>query len=140
MNPLENEPEILHEVDKLLSLLLAQDDIQAFRQIQQRTKENKQLQRLEEAIKQAQKDAVLFGHYQKPEAQKEALAKADALTKEFNDRPIVAAYRERLNRADEILQYVSKEIQRQVNEAIEEETKNASKNEKYTNDGTISKH
>jgi cell fate (sporulation/competence/biofilm development) regulator YmcA (YheA/YmcA/DUF963 family) len=49
----------------------------------------------------------------------------------------VIAYREKLMEANDLLHYVTTSLQQQVNQAIEEEETNASKNEAYPNDGTI---
>lgn len=89
-----------------------------------------------EGIKQAQKDAVLFAHYGKPIAEKAAIANAEQLQAEFDAHPLVIHYREVLLEANELLYYVTNFIQSELNDYLEEE-KNASKNKKYTNDGTV---
>lgn len=120
---LENEPEIKKELDELLRLLAEHETVQAFQEIQERAMKNERLKNLEEQIKAAQKDAVNFAHYGKPEAEKQAVAKIQSLTKTFDEDPIVLAYRQALLEADELLQYMTTTFQRQVNQAIEEESK-----------------
>jgi cell fate (sporulation/competence/biofilm development) regulator YmcA (YheA/YmcA/DUF963 family) len=52
----------------LTALLGENEVITRFQQLQKRVAENDTLQQLEEGIKAAQKDAVQFAHYGKPEA------------------------------------------------------------------------
>lgn len=97
------------------------ETIVRYHEIEQRVKSNQQLTELEEHIKQAQKDAVQFAHYNKPEAERQALAEADRLKQEYDEHPLVIAYRERLIEADDLIQYLVKKIQRAVNDRLEEE-------------------
>lgn len=134
---LEQEPEVQQALEELLDLLSEHETIRAFKKIQAKARNNQHLKELEEAIKAAQKDAVQFAHYHKPEAEKAAVLRINELNKEYAEHPLVVAYREKLIEADDLLQYVTKQLQRQVNQAIEEGETNASKNEAYTDDGTI---
>lgn len=92
-----------------------------YQELQKRVAENDTLQELEEGIKAAQKDAVQFAHYGKPEAEREALKEADRLTKAFDEHPLVVAYREQLYEANDLLQHLTTMIQKEVNAALEEE-------------------
>ncbi len=113
-------------LEQLNQLLADYPAIKEFQEIQKQAKQNPRLLALEEEIKQAQKEAVQFAHYGKPEAEKEAIRKIDALTQEYNQHPVVQLYRESLAQANELLQYVTQTIQKKVNQAIEEGTKHAS--------------
>ncbi len=128
MGALEQEAEVQQALDQLLALLAEHDTIKEFKQIQTKARQNKHLKELEEAIKAAQKDAVQFAHYGKPEAEKEAITRINALNKAYAEHPLVVAYREKLIEANDLLQHVTTSLQRQVNQAIEEEENNASKN------------
>lgn len=112
-------------LEQLNQLLADYPAIKEFQEIQKQAKQNPRLLALEEEIKQAQKEAVQFAHYGKPEAEKEAIRKIDALTQEYNQHPVVQLYRESLAQANELLQYVTQTIQKKVNQAIEEGTKHA---------------
>ncbi|MFV0560675.1 MAG: YlbF family regulator [Enterococcus sp.] len=127
MDPLKNEPTIQAEVDKLSELLAKNETIRQFKQIEKRVAENNQLNQLIEEIKAAQKEAVQFAHYGKPEAEKQALAKADERTKAFNQHPLVVTYRERLMEANDLLHHLTDKLQYTINEVLEEE-EYASKN------------
>ena len=123
-------------LDELLEMLAEHDTIKEFKKIQLKAQQNQYLKELEEAIKAAQKDAVQFAHYGKPEAEKLAIQRINELNKEYAEHPLVVAYREKLIEADDLLQYVTSRLQRQVNHMIEEET-DATKNETYADDGAV---
>ena len=125
MNPLNKEPEIQVALEQLVDLLAEHDSIQEFQKVQQRALQNEKLQTLEEQIKQVQKAAVQFAHYDKPEAKKQANAEIDRLKKEYE--PLVISYRQKLLDANEILHYITDNFEKRVNDAIEEEDLNASK-------------
>ncbi len=127
MDPLNKEPEIQAALEQLVDLLAEHDSIREFKKVQQRALQNEKLQTLEEQIKQAQKAAVQFAHYDKPEARKQANAETDRLKKEYEDQPLVISYRKKLLDANEILHYITDNFERRVNDAIEEEDLNASK-------------
>ncbi|MGM0167869.1 hypothetical protein IGI39_002881 [Enterococcus sp. AZ135] len=116
---LANEAAVEAALSHLTALLGKNEEIIRFQQLQKRVEENETLQELEEGIKAAQKDAVQFAHYGKPEAEREALKEADRLTKEFDQHPLVVAYREQLYEANDILQHLTTMIQKEINAAIE---------------------
>ena len=103
MEPLNLDAQSNKELEKLLHLI-GQDEV---------------IQRYQ--IKAAQKDAVQFAHYGKPTAEKEAIQRADAKTKEFDEHPLVVAYREQLIEANDLVQHVTALIQYRVNEELEKE-------------------
>ncbi|MCD5002166.1 YlbF family regulator [Enterococcus saccharolyticus] len=121
VSPLEQEPEVQQALAKLIDLLSEHESIKEFKKIQAKAVQNEHLKELEAAIKAAQKDAVQYAHYNKPEAEKQAIERINALNKEYAEHPLVIAYREKLIEADELLQYVTSNLQRQVNQSIEEE-------------------
>ena len=109
------------ELAKLLELLEHNETIQKYKQIESRVKNNEKLTQLVEEIKRAQKDAVQFAHYGKPVAEQEALRRADALTAQFDEHPLVVAYREQLKEANDLLQHITSLIQRGINDQLEKE-------------------
>ena len=121
VSPLEQEPEVQQALAKLIDLLSEHESIKEFKKIQAKAVQNEHLKELEAAIKAAQKDAVQYAHYNKPEAEKQVIERINALNKEYAEHPLVIAYREKLIEADELLQYVTSNLQRQVNQSIEEE-------------------
>ena len=118
---LANEAAVDAALSHLTALLGENEVITRYQQLQKRVAENDTLQKLEEDIKAAQKDAVQFAHYGKPEAEREALKEADRLTKELNQHPLVIAYREQLFETNDLLQHLTTMIQKEVNKALEAE-------------------
>lgn len=128
MDLLHEEPEIHAALEQLVDLLDEHDLIKEFQEVQQQTQQNEFLQKLEEQIKQQQKAAVQFAHYDKPEAARQANAEIDRLKKEYDTHPLVLSYREKMFDANELLQHIIINFEKQVNGAIEEEETDASKN------------
>lgn len=116
---LEKEQQVQAELQRLNQLLDENEIIVRFREIEARVQQNEKLDELVEQIKQAQKDAVQYAHYDKPEAEKQALALADTLTKEFDEHPLVVAYREQLLEANDLIQHLTKRIHKAVNHSLE---------------------
>lgn len=121
MEPLNLDAQSNKELEKLLHLIGQDEVIQRYKAIEEKVKKNKKLTELVEEIKAAQKDAVQFAHYGKPTAEKEAIQRADAKTKEFDEHPLVVAYREQLIEANYLVQHVTALIQYRVNEELEKE-------------------
>lgn len=121
MEPAIVDEEINKELARLLTLIGEDEVIKRYKELEKKVKNNQKLTELVEQIKAAQKDAVQFAHYGKPEAEKAAIARADALTKQFDDHPLVIAYREQLIEANDLLQYLTDKIQFRINEELEKE-------------------
>jgi cell fate (sporulation/competence/biofilm development) regulator YmcA (YheA/YmcA/DUF963 family) len=121
MDSFNMEEPIRQELDQLLSLIDQDAVIQHYKALEDRAQNNQNLTKLIEEIKAAQKDAVRFAHYGKPEAEKTAIKQADAKTQEFNEHPLVVAYREQLIEANDLVQHVTEMIQHQINEELEKE-------------------
>lgn len=122
------EQAIQIELQQLEQLIGQHPVIQAFKEVEMRARTNRHLQELEEQIKAAQKEAVQFAHYGKPEAEKQAILRIEELTAVYNQQPLVVRYREMLFEANDLLQFVTNTVQKKVNQALEEELGNASKN------------
>ncbi|GAA2914695.1 YlbF family regulator [Enterococcus pseudoavium] len=116
---LEKEAAVKAALTHLTALLKENEVIVRYQQLQKKVAENDALQELEEGIKTAQREAVQFAHYGKPEAERAALKKADQLTEEFNQHPLVLEYREQLIEANDLLQHLTTLIQKEVNHALD---------------------
>lgn len=121
MGYLEEEQALQAEVEKMLDLLKKHESVQSFKEVQSKAQNHIGLKELEEKIKRAQKDAVAYAHYDKPEAEKQAVNEINALNQAYKNHPLVKNYRDRLVEADELLQYLSTKIQKEVNNRIEGE-------------------
>ncbi|MGM0123064.1 hypothetical protein IGI37_000430 [Enterococcus sp. AZ194] len=127
MDALEKEAAVQAALDKLSELLADNEIIQQYQALKERVEKNEHLATLVEQIKQSQKEAVQFAHYDKPEAERVAIKEAARLTEEFNQHPLVLAYREQLVEANDLVQHLTDYIQRRVNKEIEGESIYASK-------------
>ncbi|MDR0920874.1 MAG: YlbF family regulator [Lactobacillales bacterium] len=116
------EEKVQQALEELLKLIDEDPAIREFKEIQAVVTKNSNLTELVEEMKKAQQDAVKFAHYGKPEAQRQALALADQKKEAFDTHPLVVTYRERLIEANDLLQHITKQIESEVNEAIEKET------------------
>lgn len=123
-NLLENEfqldPDIQEKLDVLLQLISENEVIQEFQRLEEKINQNESIQQLTEEIKQAQQDAVQFGHYDKPNAEQEAIRRADELTKQLDEHPLVVRYREVLFEANDLLHSITTTIEQAVNEQADE--------------------
>ncbi|MDT2758792.1 YlbF family regulator [Enterococcus xiangfangensis] len=119
---LKDEAAVDAALTHLTALLSENEVILDYQQLKKRVAENDTLKELEEGIQTAQKNAVQFAHYGKPEAEREALKEADCLTKELDRSPLVTAYREQLYEANDLLQHLTTRIQKEVNAALEAES------------------
>lgn len=121
------EESIQKELDQLEQLLASHPTIREFKEVQMRAQNNAALKELEAQIKRAQKDAVQYAHYEKPEAEKIAIQEIARLQATYDQHPLVVRYRDVLYEANELLHYVTTTLQKKVNQVIEEEPLDASK-------------
>lgn len=113
------EPKITAGLNELTKALAENEIVKDYRQIARKVANNSRLQDLEEKIKAAQQEAVQFAHYGKPEAEKMALIKAENYQKEYENHPLVIAYREKLILANDLLHFLTDNISQNVNQAID---------------------
>ncbi|MGM0137764.1 hypothetical protein IGI65_000166 [Enterococcus sp. DIV0755b] len=113
------EPKIAAGLNELTKALAENEIVKDYRQIARKVANNSRLQDLEEKIKAAQQEAVQFAHYGKLEAEKMALIKAEHYQKEYENHPLVIAYREKLILANDLLHFLTDNISQNVNQAIE---------------------
>lgn len=145
------ETQLDEQLEKILALLGKNEIIQNYFMIKEKVKNHQGLEQLAADIKAAQQEAVKFAHYGKPVAEKAAIQEAERLTKQFDEHPLVLHYRACLIEANDLLQYLTKNLERQVNKGLEEKYQlakaewekglgqaDATKDQKYANDGAIS--
>lgn len=115
----EYEPVLDQVFYKLLEKLAHHDTIKEYRKLEHQIGEHDGLQRLVDDIKAHQKEMVRFDHYDKPNAYKEAKRLADEKQQQFDNHPLVIAYRESLVEANDLLQHVTNRLQKKVNDSLE---------------------
>ena len=102
----------------LLAELAENSVIISYKKIEEQAKNHPKLLELAEAIKYQQKQAVKFAHYDKPVAEQAAIKQADELMEEFEAHPLVVTYRQQLIEANDLLQYVTNLVEKEVNTAL----------------------
>lgn len=113
------DQDVQKTLEQLLTLLDQSEVIQEYKKIEAKVQDHQGLVVLVEEIKAYQKEAVKAAHYGKPEAEKQAIKKADELTATFDEHPLVVRYRQRLIEANDLLQHVTKLLERNVNISLE---------------------
>ncbi|MGX7059679.1 YlbF family regulator [Vagococcus humatus] len=108
-------------LDRLIAQLKRSQAIHDYQEIEKKVSQHEGLKMLVEEIKAYQKQAVQFAHYHKPVAEKEAIKQADALTKQFDEHPLVIRYREKLVEANDVVQYITTVIEQEINHSITED-------------------
>ena len=123
------DPTIEKSLDELLGRLAENEVMKAYKEIEEKVKDHPALYQLTEEIKGYQKEAVKFAHYGKPEAEKIAIKKADELTKEFDQHPLVIRYRECLIEANDLLQHLTNLLEETVNRTLDKKYQELSEEE-----------
>lgn len=113
------EPAVTAALNELVQALAENEVVKDYRQIAAKVANNPRLKELEEKIKAAQKEAVQYDHYDKPEAQKAAISAANEYTKEYENHPLVISYREKLALANDLLHFITENISQDVNQTLE---------------------
>lgn len=117
-NKFQMEQTVDAALQDLLAELAENPVIIAYKKIEEQAKNHPKLLELAEAIKYQQKQAVKFAHYDKPVAEQDAIKQADEMMKEFENHPLVVTYRQRLIEANDLLQYVTNLVEKEVNIAL----------------------
>ncbi|AND80491.1 YlbF family regulator [Streptococcus pantholopis] len=105
-------------VEKLLAAVRKHDSVQAFQKAEQHVKELPELERLAHKMKAYQQDAVLFQKIEKDQAASQAGYKADELEQELSRLPVVQDYREKMQDASDLLQYITKTLEEKINKEL----------------------
>ena len=117
---IEYEAEVGHALQTLIEKIGKTDVIEDYKKIAEKVNEHQGLKNLVEEIKRHQKDAVQFAHYDKPEAEREAIRLANEKQRAFDEHPLVIVYREKLIEANDLLQHVTNLVERNVNQSLED--------------------
>lgn len=110
--------ELEQALNTLKSALNKHESVEEFKLAQAKIKELPDLALLSGKMKAFQQEAVLYDKIGKPKAASQSANQADQLEHRLSDLPIVADYREKLQDASDLLQYVTKSIEEKVNEEL----------------------
>lgn len=111
------------KVEEALNALLEKIEqdvaIKEYKESEKIVKELPDLTNLIEEIKAHNKEIVRFGHYGLGNAKERALTLSNEKTRRFDELVLVKDYRATLFEANELLQYVTKELTKSINEHLE---------------------
>lgn len=92
--------------------------VKAYKDSEKRLKDLSQLSRSSFEMKKYQQDAVLFDKIGKARAASETSGLAKEIENQINEQPIVADFREKMQDASDLIQYVTKSIEEKINKEI----------------------
>ncbi|GAB2025298.1 RicAFT regulatory complex protein RicA family protein [Lactovum odontotermitis] len=111
-----------NELSKLASsltkLMRELDYVQAFQKAEVLLREDKALWADYEKMKDLQKEAVLYNKLGKSQAFKETAQTAQKIEKQLKNNLLVQDYSTRMEDVNDLLQYVTGEVERKVNELL----------------------
>lgn len=105
-------------VDKLVQAIQNHDSVRDFQEIEQKMKRLPELENTVNTMKAYQQDAVLYHKIDKPTAEKTAVHQAEKLEKEVSNLPIVKDYREKMQDASDLIQYITKSLEEKINKGL----------------------
>lgn len=105
-------------VDKLVQAIQKHDSVQEFQKVEQKIKTFPELDSLVDDMKAYQQEAVLYHKIDKLVAEKVAGKQADQLQKDLSDLPIVKDYRNKMQDASDLVQYITKNLETKINEEL----------------------
>lgn len=102
-------------IEKILNLDYVQDFQRAERALEADSSVNADYVRMKEL----QKEAVLYNKIDKPQAFKEVSRQSQILEKKLKNHPLVIDYHNKMQPVNSLLEYVTGQIEEQVNERLE---------------------
>lgn len=115
--------------EELIDLLKHHEAVLAFQEAEESIGQIPQISDLAGQMKAYQQEAVLFQKIEKQRAYEEAGEQADLIQHELENLPIVQDYRQKMQDASDLIQYVTKSIEERINEELRHgQGKNISRN------------
>ncbi|CAM3081097.1 RicAFT regulatory complex protein RicA family protein [Sporolactobacillus spathodeae] len=114
-----SKEEIMQEARILAKEIADLEQVQTYRQAEEKLSANKKVADLIERIKRLQKESVNLAHFHKNEAYKRNEAKIDALQAELDAIPIVRQYQSLQVETNDLLQEATDILTKKVNQAID---------------------
>lgn len=105
-------------VDKLMKAIQKHDSVREFQAVEEKIRAFPELEYLMDDMKAYQQDAVLYRKIDKLGAEAVAGKRADQLQKDLSALPIVKDYRDKLQDASDLLQYITHYLEAKINEEL----------------------
>lgn len=118
MGEIVTRKEIIEQAEQLAKLIAQSKEVDFFKQAEQKIKENEKVQKLINAIKFQQKQAVHAEHYEKGKTLQEVDAKIDQLNKELDEIPVVQEFKQSQMEVNDLLQMITHIISNKVTDEI----------------------
>ena len=106
------------QVERLVHKIKMLDYVQDFQKAETHLMAEKELFETQEEMKQLQKDATLYQKIGKNQAYKETAQAAQKLEKKIKPHPIVEDYAMKLENVNDLVQYVTGQIEEKVNSLL----------------------
>lgn len=106
------------QVERLVHKIKMLDYVQDFQKAETHLMAEKELFETQEEMKQLQKDATLYQKIGKNQAYKETAQAAQKLEKKIKHHPIVEDYAMKLENVNDLVQYVTGQIEEKVNSLL----------------------
>ncbi|MFC4387472.1 RicAFT regulatory complex protein RicA family protein [Gracilibacillus marinus] len=110
--------EIIEEAHHLAKMMSEIDEIERFKQLEEKINENTKVQATIKKIKALQKQAVNFQAYGKEEALRKVEKEIDRLQAEIDEIPVVQEFKESQVVINDLLQLVSNTLAREITNEI----------------------
>lgn len=105
-------------VERLLEVIKKHDSVIEFQKAEEKIKDFPELDSLVKEMKAYQQEAVLFQKIDKTVAEKTAGMQADQLQEELSELPIVKDYRDKMQDASDLIQYITNSLEMKINEEL----------------------
>ncbi|MGT2907924.1 YlbF family regulator [Streptococcus dentiloxodontae] len=116
---MEQAEQVFQEsLDELLGLLKANETVLAYQAAEADIQKIPFLRDLARQMKAYQQEAVLFQKIEKAQAYEDSDQKAGLIQEELDQMPIVQDYRNKMQDASDLLQYVTKTLEAKINEEL----------------------
>jgi cell fate (sporulation/competence/biofilm development) regulator YmcA (YheA/YmcA/DUF963 family) len=110
--------DIVAKANEVAKMISETEEVEFFKQAEQKINENEKVQKIIAEIKALQKQAVNYKQYNKPEALKKTENKIDALNNELDELPIVQEFKQSQVDVNGMLQLVAATISNEVTNEI----------------------
>lgn len=117
--------EVMQEAGRLAERLKETEEVDFFIRAEKQINDNVRIQNLIQEIKDKQKQAVNFQHYEKTEAKRQVEAQINDLHEEIENIPIVGQFRQSQTEVNYILQLISDQITASIWETEDDENRSS---------------
>ncbi|MGT2933684.1 YlbF family regulator [Streptococcus catagoni] len=108
-------------LEQLLLAINNHSSIIAYKRVEKKINSSAEIQKMVYDMKKKQQDAVIFDKIEKSQASQIAMDASKKLEEELLDRPIIDDYRDKMQDASDLIQYVTKTIEEKINKELKDD-------------------